>query len=348
MKTLLRHTLAALGIAYYATLARFTWSRSSLRVHQRHREKISCPGCGGDPGECVYSAAVDRNLALFDARRWARRIYGLTFLPAGRARALLRAQEGRATGPRGAKVDYHRCGDCDLFFQNTPIDNAARREYYSGFYRDGGKFGRPQAYRPGSRFHLWAEHLAATTGLPPGTAVLDVGCAEGLLVRKLSELGYDAHGIEPSAPMVRYAREDLGLSMVQVGEYAADSYPDSRFDLVTACHVIEHVEDPLALIHAAHRHLKPGGYLAVSTPCADAALRYYEAAGEHPDLAEVFGRAHYVLLTQTCLLRFVDQAGFEIIGEEFVESPGQLPPGRRTSLSGEKVFGVTVIARKAR
>jgi len=43
----------------------------------------------------------------------------------------------------------------------------------------------------------------------------------------------------------------------------------SCFDVITLNHVIEHVHDPIAVLRACHRLLKPGGRLWLETPNVD-------------------------------------------------------------------------------
>ncbi len=44
-------------------------------------------------------------------------------------------------------------------------------------------------------------------------------------------------------------------------------YPDSSFDVVLFCEIVEHlVSDPVVVLEQIHRVLKPGGYLVLSTP----------------------------------------------------------------------------------
>ena len=51
------------------------------------------------------------------------------------------------------------------------------------------------------------------------------------------------------------------------GEMADFPYPDSTFDLVLNCEILEHlVQDPTHLLCECHRVLKPGGFLLLTTP----------------------------------------------------------------------------------
>jgi 2-polyprenyl-3-methyl-5-hydroxy-6-metoxy-1,4-benzoquinol methylase len=54
--------------------------------------------------------------------------------------------------------------------------------------------------------------------IPPGSRILDLGCGDGGLVERLTELGYDALGVDPAAPandrLIRQRMEDVeGLGL---------------------------------------------------------------------------------------------------------------------------------------
>lgn len=103
---------------------------------------------------------------------------------------------------------------------------------------------------------------------PDRVRVLDVGCGRGEWLSLLRDAGVRAAGVDASAYFVAAGR-DRGLDLVQADavEHLAQR-PAGALDLVTAFHLIEHldVETLLALIAAAREALRPGGCLLVETP----------------------------------------------------------------------------------
>src|SRR5437763_14505694 len=77
---------------------------------------------------------------------------------------------------------------------------------------------------------------------PRGT-LLDLGCWVGFLLAEARDRGWQTVGVEPSEFAVRYARERLGLEVVQAGLLEAD-LPPAGFDAVVMGDVIEHLPDP--------------------------------------------------------------------------------------------------------
>ena len=88
--------------------------------------------------------------------------------------------------------------------------------------------------------------------------VLDVGCGEGQVARRIADLGAHVVGIDPTFTQVRAARVQGGP------EYArarAEQLPfrSGAFDAVALCLAIEHVDDYEAAIREIARVLEPGG-----------------------------------------------------------------------------------------
>ncbi len=61
----------------------------------------------------------------------------------------------------------------------------------------------------------------------PGERILDVGCGDGVLTKKISGLGCQVVGLDSSAAFVASARK-LGLEVVEKSAYDMDFGP--RFD----------------------------------------------------------------------------------------------------------------------
>jgi 2-polyprenyl-3-methyl-5-hydroxy-6-metoxy-1,4-benzoquinol methylase len=108
--------------------------------------------------------------------------------------------------------------------------------------------------------------------------LLDVGCAEGTFIKRMTELGFEVYGCDIAEEPIRFAREVYGLENViasQVEELPED-WKD--FDVITAFEVLEHTENPLDFLKCLYNLLKTGGYLLLSVP-------HYESLHKIPDIA---------------------------------------------------------------
>ncbi len=94
--------------------------------------------------------------------------------------------------------------------------------------------------------------------------ILDVGCGAGNMIHHLSRYGR-VRGIEVDARPVKIA-QSRGYDVRQGDATQAIPFENNSFDLVTALDVIEHVDADLAILREAHRVLRPGGHLLITTP----------------------------------------------------------------------------------
>jgi len=95
--------------------------------------------------------------------------------------------------------------------------------------------------------------------------LLDVGCATGFFLEIAGQLGWEAKGIEISAFACEFARRHMSVDIMCGSLAQAELIPES-FDVITMWDFIEHCPDPSTELAHAHRLLKPGGLLALTTP----------------------------------------------------------------------------------
>ena len=93
------------------------------------------------------------------------------------------------------------------------------------------------------------DRLVAAAALPPGAAVLDVGCGAGATVALLEDdHGFHAIGLDASGDQVRRAREARPDLVFTPGRAEALPYPDASFDGVLCECVLSTVDDAGAVM----------------------------------------------------------------------------------------------------
>ncbi|MBN1837940.1 MAG: class I SAM-dependent methyltransferase, partial [Spirochaetales bacterium] len=100
-----------------------------------------------------------------------------------------------------------------------------------------------------------------------GGRLLDVGCAYGPFLAAAREAGFQAEGLDVSAPAVEHVREVLKIPC-RVGDFESgeEPWPPGSFDAVSMWYVAEHFREPGLALERAARLLRPGGVLALATP----------------------------------------------------------------------------------
>lgn len=128
------------------------------------------------------------------------------------------------------------------------------------------------------RFEKQVKVITDFVGDVDNLRILDIGSGGGLFLSLLQEKGAITKGIELSDPRIIYARTKYKLDIVKTP--IEDSYWDdfkNHFDVVTMWDVIEHVNFPNAILRRSLELLKPGGLIAIDTPCRDS---FYHRFGE--------------------------------------------------------------------
>lgn len=116
---------------------------------------------------------------------------------------------------------------------------------------------------------LRVDYVDQRAGLA-GKQVLDVGCGGGILSEGMASRGADVMGIDMADASLEVARLHLFESGLKVDyrhvsvEDLAEERPAS-FDVVTCMEMLEHVPDPVSVVAACAKLVKPGGKVFFST-----------------------------------------------------------------------------------
>ena len=95
--------------------------------------------------------------------------------------------------------------------------------------------------------------------------MLDIGCAAGYMLDAARRLGWEIAGVEPSPAMRERARTDLRCTVYESLDEAIAA-GSQRYECVMMFEVIEHLEDPIAVMRRVRELVVSGGLIALSTP----------------------------------------------------------------------------------
>lgn len=104
--------------------------------------------------------------------------------------------------------------------------------------------------------------------MPVSGPVLDVGCHGGTFTLKI--LGKidskEIYGFDISKSAIEYAKKKIPYGHFEVADAANIPFKDNFFDAAFCLEVLEHVDDPKAVLIQMKKKLKKGGYGVILVP----------------------------------------------------------------------------------
>jgi SAM-dependent methyltransferase len=110
----------------------------------------------------------------------------------------------------------------------------------------------------------WIEKALRAVAVTPPATVLEVGCGSGAVAAYLHGRGYRVTGVDTAAPLVEKAHQRCPDALFIAGDVARQSL--GSFDCIGLFDVLEHLDDPLAMLDACRRHARPGTVFAATVP----------------------------------------------------------------------------------
>lgn len=271
----------------------------------------SCPVCGGDQRNQLYTGLTDRVFRCAPGR-WS--LYQCK-------NCLCAYLDPRPTlstiGLAYSSYFTHEKSSQDQL-EHLSMSRRIRRILANGYrnHRLGTRL------RPTSRLGIVAAMLlpdqrgvleAEVRHIPrasPGMRLLDVGCGNGEFLALARSAGWDVVGVEPDPKAVEVAHS-RGLDVRQ-GSLDVFNNDMESFDGITLSHVIEHVHQPLTVLRKCYSMLKPGGWIWLDTPNlgAQGHQRF------RSDWRDLDPPRHLVLFTRTSLIKALEQVGFKDINDQ--------------------------------
>ncbi len=194
----------------------------------------------------------------------------------------------------------YRCRACGTFVTDARYDG--------GSYASRGGPAETTAdellARRGYRWGLILEAVRACC--PPPARVFDVGAGSGGFLYLASQRGYEVDGTTMSQGDVEYARDVLG---VRLGLGGYESLGEGDYDLVASVSVIEHVDDPAALMSKMVALTRPGGFVSVTTPNPNAYGRLLLGSRRW----QMFRSEHLHILSMKGLQKLARAHGLEVL-----------------------------------
>jgi 2-polyprenyl-3-methyl-5-hydroxy-6-metoxy-1,4-benzoquinol methylase len=162
------------------------------------------------------------------------------------------------------KVDLQNnlclCGACGYVFDSPRPTAAAVTRFYS----------QPAKYdswlkEEAARDALWRRRLNKLLPHKADGNLLDIGAGIGQFLHHARPFFTEVAGTEVSESAARIAKQKYGIDLF-TGQVEELNLPPASFDNITLFHVLEHVPEPMRLIHRCCQLLRPRGVLVVAVP----------------------------------------------------------------------------------
>jgi SAM-dependent methyltransferase len=196
-----------------------------------------------------------------------------------------------------------RCRRCSLVRADPVLDPELSAELYRASTFDYGE--ELDGLR--ATYGAALDRLAAV--IPSRRGLVDIGCGNGFVLEIALGRGWsDVRGVEPSADAIAQAdpivRERIVPDVMRRG-----LLPAASFDAVTLFQVLDHMPDPMALLHECRTILRPGG--AILALNHDVTAWSARLLGERSPIIDV---EHTYLYSPLTMRRLFEGAGFEVLG----------------------------------
>lgn len=162
---------------------------------------------------------------------------------------------------------FFRCGTCDVLFRHPQPSDAALEQAYRTHYYVPGPDARPVYANTPAAIGEQVLRCLLERRLVPADAgrVLDLGCGLGDFAAAAMQASLDVDAVEPDR-IAGAATQARGVRVYP----SLDAIPAARraqgYDLIALLDVLEHVREPVVLLSALRRLMRPQGVLYLSVP----------------------------------------------------------------------------------
>ena len=170
------------------------------------------------------------------------------------------------------KNTVYNCKSCNLF-NSVPISstkNSPKDDYMGKFWeRENLKemIRTDFENKVGQDYQLTQESMYSFCRkyLKNRKKILEIGAGTGIHLIMFDKMGYIVTGVEPDPISANFINQKLEHGRC-INGFIEDIKLNEKFNVVFLYHVVEHIEDPRALLKKCHDFLEDGGIIIIAVP----------------------------------------------------------------------------------
>ncbi len=138
---------------------------------------------------------------------------------------------------------------------------------------------------------------------------LDYGCGTGMFAKVCKDNGWNTFGIEPDDDARKFATENNGVTAFSSLDKAQTYITETKFNVITLWHVLEHVSDMTTTLSFFKEKLNDNGALIIAVPnCNSYDAKYYKEFWAAYDVPR-----HLHHFTEKDMVKLISSYGFKHI-----------------------------------
>jgi O-antigen biosynthesis protein len=185
---------------------------------------------------------------------------------------------------------------------------------------------------------------------PSTRRILDVGCAAGAMgIGLKKKLGAEVWAIEINPEAAKQAENCLDRVILSKAQDAVPHLPDNFFDTIIFADVLEHLEDPEAMLAVVKEKLSWGGEIIASVPN----IRHWsilkdllEGRWDYVE-AGILDTTHLRFFTRKSLLELFQKAGYSVIELRFTTLGRQRIPQKLVNALAREGIDTSTLAEES-
>lgn len=229
------------------------------------------------------------------------------------------------------RLKWFKCEICGVYFsrQNEGIDSiyADKNLYDAQFDSESirARFNKIMGLKKGASDNLcrvkrikdfYSAYLKTIRHKKRPFKILDFGAGTGVFLARFLDKDYKGYALEINRVAAKHIKQELNIKVYTNPISKLKSLP--KFDIVTMNKVLEHIEDPLAILGSIKDILSNDGIIYVELPDT-LNFKYY---GEK---SEAFTSGHYMVFNSESLFYLSKKSGLEILKiNRIIEPSGKI------------------------